>query len=33
MNIKIDRVDLLLRDLKDKVKYYDDDKMWKLFEK
>lgn len=33
MNIKIDRVDLSLRDPKDKVKYHDDDKMWKSSEK
>ena len=33
MNIKIDRVDLSLRDPKDKVKYHNDDKMWKSSEK
>lgn len=32
MNIKIDRVDLSLRDPKDKVKYHNDEKMWKSSE-
>ncbi|MDE5767131.1 MAG: threonine--tRNA ligase [Malacoplasma sp.] len=32
MGIKIDRVDLSLRDPKDKVKYHNDEKMWKSSE-